>query len=126
MSSLTPSPGFTPGTVPMAGAYASPLESALADVLRQRTDPEFEEKRQKRELENALAFYKEQGDQMMRYRMTNDIIGNIGQAARSAFSRYGNPQNVIAAAQAIPGTIIAGTQAIPFQNYLNAGRYFQS
>jgi hypothetical protein len=54
--------------------------------------------KQKQNLDNALAFYKAQGDQQMQYRMqnqkiqmVNDIISNIGQGAKAAFSRYSDP-----------------------------------
>jgi hypothetical protein len=138
MSELNPIPGFTPGKMPLAGAFAAPMNQAygyfnpsdvaLAGVLEkagQRMTPEYEKEKFDRELKAAKEFYKEQGDQMMKYRMTNDIISNLGLAARAAFSPYSTPDRIYSAQQQIPGTILAGTQQIPFPTERNVGiRYF--
>jgi len=138
MSDLNPIPGFTPGKVPLTGSFASainqaygyfnPADVALAGFIEkagQRLDPANQQQEFDRQLKAAKEFYKEQGDQMMKYRMTNDIIANLGLAARAAFSPYSNPERVYTARQQIPGTILAGTQQIPFPTERNIGiRYF--
>jgi len=62
-------------------------EKSLYGMLGYMNDPA----RQKQQLDNALAYAKAQGDQQMRYRMQNDIVANLGQAAKAAFSRYSDP-----------------------------------
>jgi hypothetical protein len=57
------------------------------DLIGRFMDPGY----QKQQQDAALAFYRAQGDQQMRYRMQNDIVANLGQAAKAAFSRYSDP-----------------------------------
>lgn len=139
MSSLTPSPSFQPGKMPLAGGFAGPMNEAygyfspsdvaLAGVLEkagQRMTPEYEKEKFERELKAAKEFYKEQGDQMMKYRMTNDIIANLGLAARAAFSPYSTPERIYSAQQQLAPNIQEGTRQIPFPTQANVGiRYFQ-
>ena len=73
------------------GALSSANESnALLSLL----NPEYQAQRQQQELERAGTFYKQLGDQMEKYRMTNEIIGNIGQAAKAAFMKYPDPSTL--------------------------------
>lgn len=58
-----------------------PAGERLIDWAISQNTPEARQKI----LEQQLAFDKARGEQMQKYRMTNDIIANLGSAARSAF-----------------------------------------
>jgi len=102
--------------VPGAGAVPSPVATPQGDLgytipkgLSPQGEAEFiraresdkslygllgymnDQGRQKQQLDNALAFYKAQGDQQMRYNLQNQTIQNLGQAAKAAFSHYSDP-----------------------------------
>jgi hypothetical protein len=112
---LTPQEGssnFT-GAIPLAGNYMNLMPSGFTETegykkdpagqlfnlqlmqsVRNATDPEYQAQQRKQTLEDQLAYAKAQGDQMMKYRLTNDIISNLGQAAKSAFARYTDPADI--------------------------------
>lgn len=68
-----------------------PVNQQLTQSMLQQFDPGFQHQKQKQEIDTYLAYAKQLGDQQMKYRMTNDIIANLGSAARSAFARYTDP-----------------------------------
>ncbi len=76
-------------------------------------------------LNQQLAFDKARGEQQMKYRMTNDIIGNLGQAARAAFGGYGvSPDYMGQAVGNIGNAYLAGLQAMPTVAPQVGKRYF--
>jgi len=105
--------GITPG--PLAGKYSGSLEDAMAEAFRRSTDPEY----MKQQREDALAFYKAQGDQQMKYRMTNDIIANLGAGARAAFGGYQDPELLVRASAGLGNAYSRGAAAT--QNLANLG-----
>ena len=71
--------------------YGPSPDSRLIDRF---TSPEYmaqQEAMQERTLQKGLAAYKQMGDQQMKYRLTNDIIANIGAGARAAAAGYTDP-----------------------------------
>jgi hypothetical protein len=76
-------------------------------------------------LEQQLEFDKARGEQQMRYRMINDTIGNLGQAARAAFGGYGvSPDYMGQAIGNIGNAYLAGLQAVPRVAPQVGQRYF--
>ncbi len=76
-------------------------------------------------LDQQLAFDKARGEQQMKYRMTNDIIGNLGQAARAAFGGYGvSPDYLGQAVGNVGNAYLAGLQAVPRVAPQVGQRYF--
>ena len=68
--------------------------SSEGSFIKQFTSPEYmaqQEAIQDRALQKGLAAYKQMGDQQMKYRLTNDIIANIGAGARAAAAGYTDP-----------------------------------
>lgn len=89
---------------------ADPASERLVDWAISQGTPEARQKI----LEQQLAFDKARGDQQQRYRMTNEIIGNIGQAARAAFGGYGvTPDYLGQAVGNVGNAYLAGLQAAP-------------
>lgn len=107
--------GITPG--PLAGKYGGSLEDAMAEAFRRSTDPEY----MKQQREDALAFYKAQGDQQMKYRMTNDIISNLGAGARAAFAGYTDPAEIARMTAGIGDAYARGAAATEGLTRLGAG-----
>jgi hypothetical protein len=103
------------------GKSVDPAGERLIDWAISQSTPEARQKI----LEQQLAFDKARGEQQMKYRMTNDIIGNLGQAARAAFGGYGVSPDYMG--QAIGGAgnaYLAGSQAIPRVAPQVATRFF--
>ena len=109
-----PAPTATPGVTPPGGSdFIMPeglSKEAQAEYVRGKLNADTlygmlnymnDPGRQKQQLDNALAFYKEQSKEQMNNRMVNEIIANIGSGARAAVSRYSDP----AALAASYGTI---------------------
>jgi hypothetical protein len=75
-------------------AYGPSPDSRLIDRF---TSPEYmaqQEAMQERTLQKGLAAYKEMGEQQMKYRLTNDIIANLGAGARAAAAGYTDPAEI--------------------------------
>lgn len=58
-----------------------------------------------------LVTEKERGDQMMKYRLTNDIIANLGSIGRAAFSRVNDPNAIYRSMQDIANAGVQGAQS---------------
>jgi hypothetical protein len=98
-----------------------PAGERLVDWAISQNTPEARQKI----LEQQLAFDKARGEQQMKYRMTNDIIGNLGQAARAAFGGYGvSPDYLGQAVGNVGNAYLAGLQAVPRVAPQVGQRYF--
>ncbi len=103
------------------GKTVDPAGDRLVDWAISQNTPEARQKI----LEQQLAFDKARGEQQMKYRMTNDIIQNIGQAARAAFGGYGvSPDYMGQAVGNIGNAYLAGLQAVPRVAPQVGQRYF--
>jgi hypothetical protein len=102
----------------------APFNKALGTLLEQSAYNQTPEGRQKL-LEQQLAYDKTRGDQQMKYRMTNDIISNLGKAAYSAFGGGRLPYDYVAQGIGNVGNAyLAGRQAIGIPAPLVGQRYF--
>jgi hypothetical protein len=108
-------PAIAPGTftgypsleAEQAAAAKDPFGYALGKALmeqQKQNTPEARAAERKQYLEDQLAYNKQQGDQQMKYRMINDIIANIGQGTKAAFSRYSDPAALAASLGAVGDT----------------------
>jgi hypothetical protein len=107
--------GIQPG--PIAGKYGGSLEDAMAEAFRRSVDPEYMAQQRK----DALEFYKAQGDQQMKYRLTNDIIANLGAGARAAFAGYTDPAEIARLTAGIGDAYARGAAATEGLTRLGAG-----
>lgn len=65
-------------------------------------------------LQQQLEFDKARGEQMQKYRMINDTIANVGQAARAAAGGYGlSPDYVGQSVANVGNAYLAGLQSMP-------------
>lgn len=140
---LAPQPGSSniTSSIPLAGSYMGMLPPGftetegykkdpagqlfnlqLMQTMQKITDPEYQDKERKKALEDQLAYAKAQGDQMMKYRMTNDIIANLGSAARSAFARYTDPGAIAQGIAGIGSAYAQGLEASRGLTQLGAGQ----
>lgn len=90
-----------------------PSADRLVDWAISQNTPEARQKI----LEQQLAFDKARGEQMQKYRMINDTIANIGQAARAAaggFAGYGlSPDYIGQGVANVGNAYLSGLQAMP-------------
>ena len=95
----------------MQGQKSSdPSADRLVDWAISQSTPEARQKI----LEQQLAFDKARGQEMQRYRMTNDIIANLGQAARAAAGGYGLTPDYLGQSYANVGNAyLAGLHVMP-------------
>lgn len=100
---------------PLAGQRG--LEDAIAEAFRRSVDPEYMAQQRK----DALEFYKAQGDQQMKYRLTNDIIANLGSGARAAFAGYTDPAEIARMTAGIGDAYARGAAATEGLTRLGAG-----
>jgi hypothetical protein len=107
--------GIQPG--PIAGKYGGSLEDAMAEAFRRSVDPEYMAQQRK----DALEFYKAQGDQQMKYRLTNDIIANLGAGARAAAAGYTDPAEIARLTSGIGDAYARGAAATEGLTRLGAG-----
>jgi hypothetical protein len=107
--------GIKPG--PVAGKYGGALEDAMAEAFRRSVDPDYMAQQRK----DALEFYKAQGDQQMKYRLTNDIIANLGAGARAAFGGYQDPELLVRASAGLGNAYSRGAAATQGLANLGAG-----
>jgi hypothetical protein len=107
--------GITPG--PVAGKYGGTLEEAMAEAFRRSVDPEYMRQQRK----DALDFYKAQGDQQMKYRLTNDIIANLGAGARAAAAGYTDPAEIARMTAGIGDAYARGAAATQNLSQLGSG-----
>lgn len=138
---LAPSPGSSnlTGAIPLAGGYAGLLQSpemqatiqkdpgklfdfALGVSALRSTDPTFQREQRQQSLQDQLAYAKAQGDQMMKYRMTNDIIANLGAAARAAFAQYTDPTAIANIYAGVGDAYARGAEAGRGLTQLGAGQ----
>ena len=129
------------GTIPLAGSYMNLMPPGftetegykrdpagqlfnlqLMESVRRATDPEYQDKERKKALEDQLAYAKAQGDQMMKYRMTNDIIANLGSAARAAFAQYTDPYAIARNVSGVADAYTRGLEASRGLTQLGAGQ----
>ena len=103
-------------------AKKDPLGYFAGLRLFAQSDPEFLREERQQTLKDYLAYAKEMGDQQMKYRMTNDIIANLGSAARSAFSRYTDPRAIAQGIAGIGSAYAQGAQATAGLTQLGAGQ----
>jgi len=102
----------------------APLHKALGTLLEQSAYNQTPEGRQKI-LEQQLALDKARGEQQMKYRMTNDIISNLGKAAYSAFGGGRLPYDYVAQGIGNVGNAyLAGRQAVGVPAPVVGQRYF--
>jgi hypothetical protein len=78
------------------------LTGYLGSTLQQAAYNQTSEGRKKL-LEQQLEFDKARGEQQMKYRMTNDIISNMGKAAYAAFGGGGVPYEYLGQSMANAG-----------------------
>jgi hypothetical protein len=93
------------------------LTGYLGSTLQQAAYNQTPEGRKKL-LEQQLEFDKARGEQQMKYRMTNDIISNMGKAAYAAFGGGGVPYEYLGQSMANMGNAylagrMSGTSAAP-------------
>jgi hypothetical protein len=103
-------------------AKGGPFDNVLAYRLIRESDPERQRQARKEILDDQLAYAKQLGDQMMKYRMQNDIIANLGSAARSAFSRYTDPGAIANRIGGIGTAYAQGLQASQALTNLGSGQ----
>lgn len=87
---------------PLAGPYAELLGQA---AYQSSPGGRAELAKQMLEIEKA------RGDQMMKYRLTNDIIANLGSIGRAAFSRVSDPNAIYRGMQDIANAGVQGAQS---------------
>jgi len=98
-------------------------DQALFDIVKQQMSRES----RAQAIKDQLELDKARGDQMMKYRMTNDIISNLGSGARAAFGAYSDPAILAEMAQNVGKSYTEGMRAsspltqlgqgIPSRNY---------
>jgi hypothetical protein len=120
--------------IPMAGKFGSifnqimssdkPFETAAAYSLAQNADPEYQAAMRKQQLEDAAAFYKEQGDQQMKYNLINRGLTALQTGIERGLTKYQDPYsiaNMIANGYAEGARSSAGLaqigQGMPARNY---------
>lgn len=87
-----------------------PSADRLVDWAISQSTPEARQKI----LEQQLAFDKARGQEMQKYRMINDTIANLGQAARAAGGGYGlTPDYLGQGISNVGNAYLAGLQAMP-------------
>ncbi len=100
---------------------ADPTGERLIDWAIQQNTPEARQKI----LEQQLQFDKARGEQQMKYRMTNDIISNMGKAAYSAFGGGRLPYEYLGQSMANAGNAyLAGRQTGGIAAPVVGQRYF--
>ena len=102
----------------------SQLMGFLGPTLQQAAYNQTPEGR-KQLLQQQLEFDKARGEQQMKYRMTNDIISNLGKAAYSAFGGGRLPYDYVAQGIGNVGNAyLAGRQAVGVPAPVVGQRYF--
>ena len=109
--------GIKPTPLAGQGKWSGSLEDAMAEAFRRSVDPEYLAQQRK----DALDFYKAQGDQQMKYRLTNDIIANLGSGARAAFAGYTDPAEIARMTAGIGDAYARGAAATEGLTRLGAG-----
>ena len=89
---------------PMAGKFGSvfqqimgsekPIETAAAYAIAQNSDPEYQKQLRKQQLEDAAAFYKEQGDQQMKYNLVNRGLTALQTGLERGLTKYQDPYTI--------------------------------
>ena len=74
--------------------------------------------------QQQLEFDKARGEQQMKYRMTNDIISNLGKAAYSAFGGGRLPYDYVGQGINVGNAYLAGRQAVGVPAPVVGQRYF--
>jgi hypothetical protein len=105
------------GGIPVAGKYGGTLDEVLAKGIGWSLSPEGQAEQRKA----ALEFYKAQGDQQMKYRLTNDIIANLGAGARAAAAGYTDPGEIARLTAGIGDAYARGAAATHGLTQLGAG-----
>lgn len=102
------------GYLPTAGSSDT---QSLFDIVRYQMSPEYKNA----ERQAALEFYKAQGDQQMKYRLTNDIIANLGAGARAAAAGYTDPAEIARMTAGIGDAYARGAAATQNLSQLGSG-----
>lgn len=97
-----------------------PSADRLVDWAISQSTPEARQKI----LEQQLAFDRARGEQMQKYRMINDTIANLGQAARAAGGGYGLTPDYIGQSVANIGNAYLAGRQIPTVAPQVGQRYF--
>ena len=113
------------GGIPMAGSWKPALDQAkggtsddaIRDYIRWQMSPE----NQQQQIDRGLAAYKQMGDQQMKYRLTNDIIANLGAGARAAAAGYTDPGEIARLTAGIGDAYARGAAATEGLTRLGAG-----
>lgn len=101
--------------------YGPSRDSMLIDRF---TSPEYmaqQEAIEDRRIQRGLAAYEKMGDQQMKYRLTNDIIANIGAGARAAAAGYTDPSVIGRMTAGIGDSYTRGAAATQGLTQLGAG-----
>ena len=101
--------------------YGPSPENRFLDRI---TSDEFlkqQEAMEDRRLEKGLAAYQKMGDQQMKYRLTNDIIANLGAGARAAAAGYTDPAEIARMTSGIGDAYARGAAATEGLTRLGAG-----
>lgn len=109
--------GITPSPLAGQGKWSGTLDEVLARGIGWSMSPEGQAEQRKA----ALEFYKAQGDQQMKYRLTNDIIANLGAGARAAFAGYTDPGEIARMTAGIGDAYARGAAATEGLTRLGAG-----
>ena len=90
--------------IPMAGGYRDvlnqvmgskdPLNSAVAYGVIQNLDPELQDKIRKQTLQDSLEFYKQQGDQQMKYNLVNRGLTALQTGLERGLTKYQDPYTI--------------------------------
>ena len=115
-------PGFFEAEATKKNPAEAFFNLAAAQSAAQQLNPEYQKQQRQQALEDQLAYAKAQGDQMMKYRMTNDIIANLGSAARAAFAQYTDPYAIARNVSGIGAAYTAGLEASRGLTQLGAGQ----
>jgi hypothetical protein len=99
---------------------ADPAGQRLIDWAIEQNTPEARQKL----LEQQLTFDKARGEQQMKYRMTNDIISNMGKAAYAAFGGGRLPYEYVGQGMNVGPAYLAGRQAVGVPAPVVGQRYF--
>ena len=90
-----------------------PVNEAISAFLKQRAEADTPEGRAKI-LQQQLDFDRARGEQMQKYRMINDTIANLGQAARAAGGGYGLTPDYLGQSYAnVCNAYLAGLHVMP-------------
>jgi len=98
------------------------FDNMMAFIAGEQTNPDAQRQRRKEILDDQLAYAKQIGDQMMKYRRENEIFANVRDIARSAFARYTDPGAIANRIGGIGTAYAQGLQASQALTNLGSGQ----